>query len=260
MTIAGCLIDSREPADIQKLTFGGAPVAVTTLEFGDLLITCDDGTLIAVERKTSGDFLNSLKDDRLFNQLSGLIAQTRWAYLCITGDLYRGPGGKVIADRGETGWNWAAVQGALLTAQELGVFVVFAGSDADYESAIMRVAARRHEGTHLVPPAKVPHVFTPGEQILASLPGIGLERVGVLLDHCGTPAAALAWLTDLSTTYKANGIGEVTKQQVRKTLGVPPQYQLGMVTTAQLVETESEWMPELCRACSYLPKEVPSVK
>lgn len=72
MTITAALVDQREPAWAQALKFGGAMVAPTMLEHGDLLATCDDGTLLAVERKTASDLLNSIRDDRLWAQLAGI--------------------------------------------------------------------------------------------------------------------------------------------------------------------------------------------
>src|SRR5690242_17171172 len=153
MTISAVMIDQREPDGIKALTFGGVPTSVTLLDTGDLHVVCDDGTLLLVERKTGGDFLNSLKDNRVFRQCDNMRRITPWSYLVITGDFQRGPNGKVIAER-ETGWSWNAVMGALLTIQELGVFVTFAAGEVDFESCIMRLAARSHEPEKLLPPER----------------------------------------------------------------------------------------------------------
>ena len=82
---------------MQALTFGGAMAVVTLLEHGDLLATCDDGTLLAVEANAS-DLLNSIRDDRLWAQLAGIKALTPWAYLLVTGELRRGEDGNVPAE------------------------------------------------------------------------------------------------------------------------------------------------------------------
>jgi hypothetical protein len=62
---------------------------------------------------------------------------------------------------------------------------------------------------------------------LASLPGIGLEKAQALLDHCGTPAWALDFLTggagastDGAYVDDVPGIGPVTRQRVRALLGL----------------------------------------
>lgn len=122
--ITSVIIDSREPDWVKGLKFGGVPTAVTALDAGDFLVATSDGVLLSIERKTSDDLLNTLKGDRLFSQCARIRAATPWAYLLITGYLGPGPDGKTITTR-QTGWDFSAVQGALLTVQELGVNVVF---------------------------------------------------------------------------------------------------------------------------------------
>lgn len=219
MSIVACIIDQREPAWVQALTFGGAMTACSLLDAGDLLATTDDGTLLAIERKEPSDFLNSLRDDRLWPQLAGIRAASKWAYLLITGELRRGDDGKTWADGRGTGWAWNAVQGALLQAQEMGVMVAYAANNADYEPAVLRLAARSHKPEILLPPARDPRVMSQAEQILCSLPGIGYERVGALLEYTGSPAWALSFLTDLSAEAKVPGIGPGVKRAIRKALG-----------------------------------------
>ncbi len=220
MTITAILIDQREPVTIQALTFGGAMKAVTLLEYGDLLVTCDDGALLSIERKTPGDFLNSLKDARIWAQLVGIRALTSWAYLMITGELRRGDDGKVWADGRATGWAWVAGQGALLQVQEMGVFVVYAAGNEDYEAAVLRLAARSHKSEMLMPAAREPRILSEQERILCSLPGIGPEKVLPILEYAGTPAWALVWLSELDNKEPMRGIGMGTKRAVKKALGL----------------------------------------
>jgi len=238
MSIVAAIVDQREPAWVQALTFGGAMVATSLLDAGDLLATCDDGVLLAIERKTPGDLLNSIREDRLWPQLTGIRALSRWAYLLITGDLWAGPDGKVVADGRATGWTWAAIQGALLQAQEIGVFVVFATGDDDYEAAVLRLAARSHRPEMLVPPARESRILSPAEQILCSLPGVGLERVQALVEHCSSPAWALSYLTCLSASDPIPGIGLGTKRAIRKALGLADDQELAVVIaeTGQLAK------------------------
>ncbi len=241
MALATVLIDQREPAWVQQLTFGGVPTAVTLLDHGDLQAVTDDDALLVFERKTADDLLNSLKDNRLFNQLAGLTSLTRWAYLVITGTLQRGPNDKLITDRGLTGWNWAAIQGALLTVQELGVFVIQT-TDARLESVIAGLGKRNRNGTVRIPPAKQPAILSPGEAALASLPGVGLEKAAALIAYTGSAASALAYLTDLSlnATEHVPGIGPVTKRQVRQALGLPEWAELALIDKEQKLITNQE--------------------
>ena len=231
MSITAIFIDSREPAWVQQLTFGGAMTAVTALDHGDLLATCDDGALLAVERKTSDDLLGSLSDDRLWPQLAGIRAQTQWAYLVICGRLEPATSGNTLTERGETKWPWASVQGALLKAQELGVFVVHCASDQGYESTVLRLSARSHSSTVTITPAKTARLFSEGEQILLSLPGIGAEKLSAILDYCGNAAWALTFLTDDDSRERVPGIGPGIKRKIRTALGLRTEEELAVVVS-----------------------------
>lgn len=231
MAITAAIIDSREPEWVQHLTFGGAMVATSLLDAGDLLATCDDGALLAVERKTPDDLLNSIKDDRLWTQLAGIRKLTPWAYLVVTGDLRCSTDGKVVTDTRGTGWNWASVQGALLQAQEMGVFVVQCAGDDDYEAAVLRLAARSHKPEMVVSPAREAIPMSPAERILLSLPGIGPERVSALLEYCTTPAWALSFLTCHDVEGAVTGIGPGTKRAVRQALGLRDDEELAVVVS-----------------------------
>lgn len=229
MTITAAFVDSREPKWVQKLAFDGAMTAVTALDHGDLLATCDDETLLAVERKTADDLLGSLTDNRIWPQLAGIRAQTQWAYLVICGRLEPAPNGNTLTDRGETKWPWASVQGALLKAQELGVFVVHCANDQEYESTVIRLSARSHSDTMAIMPVKTPRLFNEAEQILLSFPGIGPERLGAIMDYCGTPAWALVMLTEATSKERLPGIGPGIKGKIRTVLRLKPDEELAIV-------------------------------
>lgn len=220
MNLVSVIVDSREPAWVQQLAFGGAAVTTAPLDAGDLLAVCDDDQVIVVERKTASDLLNSIRDERLWPQLAALREVSPWSYLVICGELRPGRAGLTVADGRETGWNWASVSGALLTVQEIGVHVVQIASDYDYEAAVLRLASR--ERTPLtVRPARDVLTVTETEAILMSLPGIGRDRAKALLDFCGDVASALICLTwDDPACPTPEGIGPETKRRVRRALGL----------------------------------------
>lgn len=242
MGIATVIIDNREPKWVQELKFGGVPTAVAMLDYGDLHVLCDDGSMLIVERKTPDDLLNSLKDDRLFVQ-SGKCAQARldaqlatetmdtvWPYLVITGQFYPGPNGKTITPRGVTGWNWNSVMGALLSIQEMGTAVVLSSSDEEYEKTIIMLANRSHVAETQILPPRPPSILSPGHLILASLPGIGVERLKIALDYAGgLPGWAIVGLTDPDTNYK--GIPKSTQTAIRAALKLQPNEKIEIVAT-----------------------------
>jgi ERCC4-type nuclease len=230
MMITAVIIDNREPKWIKELKFNGVPVSHTILDSGDIWCSTDDGKMIVIERKTPDDLLGSLKDERLFVQMVGLAELRKtgnWPYLMITGELACGPMGKVITSRGETGWEWSAIQGALLSIQEMGVFVTYAKSDTDFEAAVMRLGNRERNEKMLVPPARLGKVLGLQAGFLCGLPGIGPDKVSAVLTECGTPAWALVALTD--ATSKIPGIGEGIKNNIRYALGLQNDQQMGVL-------------------------------
>jgi len=228
--LSAVMIDQREPKWLQDLSFGNTPTSVTLLETGDVLATTDDGCLLAIERKTADDLLGSLKDGRLYEQLARLHQLTPYAYLIVCGAIWRGTDGHAVTERGLTGWNYQAVQAALLTCQELGVFVIHS-SDDKFETTVIGLGQRDRGDTIQQRPAKRFALLDPGEAVLAALPGIGLERVAALLAYANTPAYALAYLTDLDLKKREHvpGIGGTTKANVRRALGVPDGWELAMI-------------------------------
>lgn len=230
MTITAVMIDSREADWVKKLTFNGIPTSVVALDHGDLMAACDDGTMILIERKTPDDFLNSLRDERLFPQLATLRSVTPWAYLVVTGELARGANDKVITDRGETGWSWHAVQGALISIQEMGVFTTFSGGDMDYERCVIRLGNRERKPELLLKrPPVAPRILSIQENVIASLPGIGTERLQAVMSYTGNSAVwALIALTDPESVIP--GVPNSTKLKIRNTLGLAEGTQLILYT------------------------------
>lgn len=227
--ISAVMIDSREPSWVQGLKFNGAPTAVIALDSGDVQVLCEDGCTLLIERKTPEDLLNSLRDDRLMPQMAKLVQArldeqsngttlTTWPYLVITGALYRGPNGKTITgDRGQTGWDFSAVQGALLTIQEMGVMVVYAGDDSDFEACVMRLAKRGRGEIKVIPP-RPPVILGAGAAFLAGLPGIGPEHAMKLMEWAGnSPAHALSGIVDLEI---ACPLPTATRKRIRAMLGL----------------------------------------
>lgn len=215
--LTGVIIDSREGL-IKDMDFG-VPKAVTTLETGDLWASCSDGQMLVIERKTPTDLLKSIADGRLSSQVSRMRSMSSWCYLIVTGALTPSPDGKTIANGKVQGWSWASVQGALLNVQEQGVNVITISHDGKIPETLHLLAARER-GQRVIPPAPPSRIMTPAEQMLTALPGIGISRAQSLLAEFDRPATALVWLTELDTIAEIAGIGNGTKDGVRKSLGL----------------------------------------
>ena len=230
MSISAVMIDQREPMWVKDLRFGNVPITHGVLDAGDFWVVTDDNKILCIERKTPNDFLSTLKEERLFVQMAGLQElrnQGYWPYLMITGDMHRGTNGHVVTDR-ETGWLWSAVEGALLSIQEMGIFVVHCAGDTDLESSIIRLSERNRDEKMILPPARIAKVLGIQAGFLCGLPGIGPDKVTEILTACSTPAWALVALTDSVSIIP--GVGPGIKNNVRFTLGLKDNEQLGIFT------------------------------
>jgi ERCC4-type nuclease len=228
--ITAILIDSREPAWVQALNFGGIPTMITTMDAGDVWAVTDDGHTLMIERKTPEDFLGSLRDERLMPQLARLAEPrqtqqekgerpTSWPYLVIT-DEFKRSGQKVFTER-ETGWSWAALQGALLLIQEMGIFIDVCAGDSDFESCIRRLGERNRDSVLNLLPPRQPVLWGAKEGFIASLPGIGQEKTLKIMEWADNNLSyALIGLVDLSITCPVEGVGEITRKKIRSFLGL----------------------------------------
>lgn len=220
MALRMVVIDTREPDWLQGADFG-CKVVTNQLDPGDVMAFCDDGQALIIERKTPTDFLGTLKADRLFDQC-GKLAQTRssgfWPYLVITGEFLISRAGYVSCDGRDTGWNWSAVMGSLLSIQELGVYVHQCASDYDFVPAVIRLGNRRRSPEMIIEPKRNPKWVDPAGMIISSLPGIGTEKTEPILNHCGTVANALSMMTDKKQFVP--GIGPGLRKRIRESLGL----------------------------------------
>ena len=212
------IIDSREPDHIKRIKFP-CPSMVQTLETGDLHMMTDDDSLLIVERKTANDFVSSIKDGRLFNQVSRAKQLTPYVYVAIVGSILPARNNKTLINGNSTGWDYNAIQGVMLSIQELGASIVFCADDNDFLPCMARLA-NRSRGTVPVMPVREATIFGGAETILASLPGIGAKKAADLLTHFPNAGSALWFLTDIDDKEtKIPGIAEGTKQNIVKLLG-----------------------------------------
>lgn len=237
-------IDSRE-ADWLKAwetrppkEFAEIPIAVAMLETGDARVWCEDGTVLSIERKTPADFIGSIPNDHIFDQAGRMMLDRAttgsFPFLVITGEIMRNPttGNCIIpGSRHGEGWNWHAIQGAILTIQETGVPVIFCAGDMDYAPTLERLAARKKSVT-IINPTREIFPLTPAEKILCAFDGIGPELAAAVLERCdNSPAWALDYLTDLGDDLpKIPGIAMGRKRAIRGQLGLKDTDKLSVVS------------------------------
>lgn len=221
--ISRLIIDSREPEWVQNLHFYGAKKVVMEMEFGDIWATCDDGQTLVIERKEPEDFVTSMTSGRLLKQAYGLSllrAQGLWPYVMITGDLFAGPGGKTYVNGKIHNLSFAAIQGFLLSIQELGVFIVYANDSRDLEQAVIRLSNReRADMMTIAPPKRKGAQMGPAADFLSGLPGIGTSFADAIIRNTGTAATALEKLTNREPITNVQ-IGQKRRERIRTILGL----------------------------------------
>lgn len=243
-SILALQIDSREDTWLKNwqaqppALFADVPILVQALDTGDAKVYCADGVVLNIERKTPSDFLNSIPNDHIFDQVQRMMQERRdngaLPFLVITGEILRNPqtGNCIIpGSKHGDGWNWNAVQGALLSILEAGVPVIFCAGDLDYAPCLERLAKRDHSKM-IINPTREIMPLTPEERVMCAFDGIGPELAGRILEGCTTPAWALDVLTDMAPDApKIAGIGEGRKKAIRRILGLEDGVKLAIIAT-----------------------------
>lgn len=222
--IKNVIIDSKEPKWVQELDFG-APISINSLTAGDVWLNTDSGIVI-IERKTAGDLLNSITDNRATNQSHKMRQISPYSYVVITDQIHPAKDGKtLIYEDGKwvrREWYYNAIQGQILTIQELGIHVIYAAGENDFLSCCIRLAGRSREPV-VIAPRRESYVLNPSEVFLSSLPNIGVKKAKELLETFPNVSTALYWLTNLDDKglEKVAGIGKKTKEKILNALGEP---------------------------------------
>lgn len=224
-SIISVIVDQREPTWVHGANFN-APSQTALLPAGDVMVATGDNEILLIERKTPDDLLSSIADGRLMQQALAMREQTTWSYVVITGALIPDLDGNVNGSL----WKYSAVQGALISVQEVGVHVVYCNGKRDFSACVQRLAARDRGPMH-VEPRRLANVYGEGQALLASLPGIGPDRAVNLIKGLPSVAWALVYLTgDWGGEHKVPGIGQGTKARVRRALGLQEGFRLEIAT------------------------------
>ncbi|RLE57987.1 MAG: hypothetical protein DRJ40_01920 [Thermoprotei archaeon] len=181
------VIDSKEYAKASDIAAAlrrnfGCVVVVRDLEVGDYVLS----ERCAVERKTWADFINSIKDGRVFDQAKRLRDAYKIPILVVEGSL------RYALKFTEMHIN--SIYGALATLARMGISVIPSSSKED-TARILYVLARQEQGEEkrrvTVRTAKKSTTIEELQvALLATLPGIGEARARELLKRFGSPMNA----------------------------------------------------------------------
>jgi Fanconi anemia group M protein len=204
------IIDHRETSGgvARHLHSFGAQLEPKQLEIGDFILS----DRVAVERKTSADFVDSLVDGRLFDQLKQLKAYPR-PFLLIEGEsLY-----------GHRNVSAEAILGAVAAVCiDLGIPVLQTKDALDTARFIVAVAKREQQRENRKLAVRHGKPLADDERqmyILCGLPGISDVLATRLLEHFGSVGAVLtAPTTELAAV---EGVGPAKASEIRRILDLP---------------------------------------
>lgn len=204
-------VDKRSPEVLEALS-SFSPDTADLGGMGTFWISTDDDAMIAV--------LVSYETNRLHELQSTLVAikgMTDYVYL-VTGQ---------------------ASNGQLLSMQELGIFTTTFGFLGDnYEALILNglprlvefVANPKRRKEKKIQSIRNVRVFSPGEQILLVIDGIGPAKVGALINHFGGVDWAIAAMTWFDTADTLDGVITPTMiSNFREALGLKDNEVLSVV-------------------------------
>ncbi|MEJ2658201.1 MAG: ERCC4 domain-containing protein [Desulfobacterales bacterium] len=165
---------------------------------------------MTVERKTAEDFLLSIIDGRLFNQLSNLKKFCNHPVLLIEGNPYKT---SLNFDR-------MAIRGSLISTQVIWYMpVIFSRTKEDSRDIMLMISRQVRNFVDVAPLRggyRPKRLKSKQLYILQGLPKVGPKIAKRLLRHFKSVSKVMnASLQDLSAI---NGIGEISAEKIREVL------------------------------------------
>ena len=203
-------VDYREKTSgiIDLLICEDIKIETKKVSYGDYVINDS----ITIERKTARDFLISIIDGRLFNQLSNLKRYCLNPILLIEGNPFKT--GLAFDER--------AVRGALISTQTIWyVPIIYSRSKEETKDIILMSGGQQEACMEVVPlrggyrpkRLKSRQLF-----ILQGLPKVGPTVAKRLLDHFRSVSKAMnATAEDL---MQVEGIGRLSAEKIREVLDI----------------------------------------
>ena len=198
--------DSREGNSkvIRHLTEMEIDVKVRSMAVADYQVSDE----VAIERKTTKDFVDSLIDKRLFKQAKELSEEFKHPLMILEGDdLYSGM------------VNPNAIRGSIASiAIDFGISIIPTRNAQDTAAMIKRIAVREQNGERTpiqIRTDKKPVSLMEQQLfIIESLPNIGPVNAKNLLTHFGSVSKVLN--ASESELQEVEGIGKKTAENIRK--------------------------------------------
>ena len=201
-------VDYRETASgiTDLLKSSGALVKIAKLSYGDYIIN----DTITVERKTAKDFLISIIDGRLFNQLSNLKKFSNHPILLIEGNPF------------ETQHNFdrTAIKGALVSIQTTWyVPVIFSRTKEDSRDILLMISRQVGTCIDVVPLRggyRPKRIKSKQLYLLQGFPQVGPKIAKRLILHFKSVSKIMN--APVKALTEVDGIGNISAERIREVL------------------------------------------
>lgn len=201
-------------ADIGEMTTKVAAILQARCELREKRLHTGDYVLskrIVVERKVSGDFLQSIVDGRLFRQIEQMRKYEK-PLIIIEGNHIMDNNRNIHPN---------AVRGAIASiATSLSVPIIWTRSQLETAEMLLTIAKREQLGKKselaIRTKRRVRSSAELQEFIISGLPGISNKTARKLLDHFATPERVFS--ASESELMKVEGIGKVMAKRIRNIL------------------------------------------
>jgi DNA excision repair protein ERCC-4 len=201
-------VDYRETASglTVLLKNSGALVEIAKLPYGDYIIN----DTITVERKTAKDFLISIIDGRLFNQLSNLKKFCNHPILLIEGNPYET----------EHNFDRMAIKGALISIQTIWyVPSIFSRTIEDSRDILLMISRQLGTSIDVVPLRKgyrPKRIKSKQLYLLQGFPQVGPKLAKRLILHFKSVSKIMN--ASVQALTEVDGIGVISAQKIREVL------------------------------------------
>jgi len=201
-------VDYRETTSglTDLLKNSGALVEIATLSYGDYIIN----DTITVERKTAKDFLISIIDGRLFNQLSNLKKFCNHPILLIEGNPYET----------EHNFDRMAIKGTLISVQTIWyVPIIFSRTTEDSRDILLMISRQLGTSIDVVPLRKgyrPKRIKSKQLYLLQDFPQVGPKLAKRLILHFKSVLKIMN--ASVQALTEVDGIGMISAQKIREVL------------------------------------------
>ena len=201
-------VDYREEASglIDLLKNEDISIEVKKVPYGDYIINDS----ITIERKTARDFLVSIIDGRLFNQLSNVKKYCTNPILLVEGNPYKT----------DLNFDPMAIKGALISAQVIWYIpVIFSRSKEDTRDIFLMIGNQEETYIDVVPLRggyRPKRLKSKQLYLLQGLPQVGPMLAKRLIEHFRSVSKIMNASIDELT--EVDGIGRVSATKIREVL------------------------------------------